>query len=409
VPWPLYLALKQLFPTGRRFPFFTFMSGLGVAVGVALLVLATSIMGGFGYEIRQMIVNTQGEIQITSRGPISNPSEIIAKLTKIPEVVAATPSASGVVMLEYQNKPSFPAIQGVDLETVGKVIQLNKYIRIGSLNDLDDDSVILSSTLARSLGANLGSEVELYSPLLIEKLKNDEVFLPRSVRVAGIFEIGHQQLDQSVVIGTLRLMQDLYGLGADVHAINVRLKEGSDEFLVADEINRVLAKDQRAMTWFETNADFQSIVRFEKYMVSFLLSFIVVVAALSIMSSLLISVVRKTREIGLLRAMGSSGRQIAACFCFQGLLLGIIGTSAGLILGWLGLTYRDQIVKVVASLTVGERVFLEFYQFVHLPAHTTPTEIATIIVGSVVVSTLAGLLPAWRASRLKPVEALRSE
>ncbi|PTY03170.1 ABC transporter permease [Opitutaceae bacterium EW11] len=410
MPWYFYLALKQLFPTGRKFPFFTFMSGLGIAVGVALLVVSTSIMGGFGYEIRRMIVDTQGEIQVVAQGAISRPDEVIARVEKVPGVVAATPSAQGVVMLEYRNKPSFPAIQGVDLATVSKVIQLEKYVRLGSLDDLDDDSVILSASLARSLGASLGSQVELYSPLLIEKLKNDEVFLPRTVKVVGIFEIGHQQLDQSVVISTLRLMQDLYGLGADVHHINVRIKDGANEFEVADAINRVLpGRDQRAITWFEANADFQSVLRFEKYMVFFLLSFIVVVAALSIMSSLLISVVRKTREIGLLRALGGSGRQIAACYCVQGFLLGIVGTLGGLIISWLVIYYRDQIVRVVAGLTVGQRVFLEFYQFAHLPSHTTSFDIVVITVGSIIISTLAGLLPAWRAARLEPVEALRSE
>ena len=410
MPWYFYLALKQLFPSGRRFPFFTFMSGLGVAVGVTLLVVSTSVMGGFGHEIRRMIVDTQGEIQIVNPGGvIDDAAEIIARLKKFPEIVAATPSAQGVVMLEFGNKPAFPAIQGIDLGTVGKVIPFSRYMQFGTLDDLDDDAVILSAELARSLGARVGSEVDVYSPLLMEKLKSDEVLLPRTVRVAGVFEIGHQQLDHSVVIAPLRLMQDLYGLGHTVHGINVRLAPGADEFKVAAELNAVLPPDRRALTWFELNAAFQSIIRFEKYMVFFLLAFIVVVAALSIMSSLLIAVVRKTREIGLLGALGGQSRHIAACFCAQGLVLGIVGTIAGLVLAWLIITFRDEIVQVLARLTVGDDVFRQFYGFVHLPAHTTGFDLVVIIVGSVVSSTLAGLVPAWRAAQLKPVEALRSE
>jgi lipoprotein-releasing system permease protein len=409
MPWPVFLAIKQLFPTGRWFPFFTFMSGLGVAVGVALLYLATSVMGGFGFEIRRMIVDTQGEIQVVSRGLIGDPEPIMEKILEVDGVAAATPNAHGVVMLEHRNIPSFPGIQGVDLNSVSEVFDLERYLVRGRLDDLDDDSVILSYQLAREMGATIGSEVEVYSPLVIEKLRNDEVFLPRVLRVVGLLEIGHQQLDQNMVICTLRRMQDLYGLGSSVHGINVRLKPGYDEFKVVGQIEHVLPPGLRALTWFDSNADFQSVVRFEKYMVFFLLMFIVVVAALSIMSSLLIAVVRKTREIGLLRALGARPSDVAACFCFQGFVLGVCGTGAGLAFGWLVLKFRNQIVEVLASATVGKEVFIRFYQFVNLPAHTTVFDLTIIIVGSIVISTLAGLLPAWRASRLKPVEALRSE
>ncbi len=409
MPWYLYLAFKQLFPTGRRFPFFTFMSGLGVAVGVMLLVVSTSVMGGFSYEIRRMIVDTQGEIQVVAAGTIDNADEIIARISKVPGVVAATPYAQGTVMLEYRRRPVFPLIQGVDLSRVNRVIPFNRYMLAGSLDNLDDDSVILSSQLAASLGAMVGSKVDIFSPLLLEKSNGDEIQLPRTVRIAGIFEIGHQQLDRSVVIASIRLMQELYGLKDSVHGINVRLAPGADEFKTAAALNAVLPDDRRALTWFESNADFQHIIRFEKYMVAFLLMFIVVVAALSIMSSLLISVVRKTREIGLLGALGGNPRQIAACFCAQGLFLGLAGTAVGLLLAWLMLTFRDQIVQVLARLTVGEEVFRQFYLFAKLPSHTVGSDLVFIIIGAIISSTLAGLVPAWRASRLKPVEALRNE
>jgi lipoprotein-releasing system permease protein len=411
MPWFLYLAFKQLFPSGRRFPFFTFMSGLGVAVGVALLVVATSIMGGFGHGIRAMIVDTQGEIQIAGSGAIDDAKPLMAKLEAFPGVAGVTPYARGVVLLLFENKPDYPAIVGVDLERVNKVIPLDRYMLQGTLDDLDDDSVILSATLASKLGVRTGAEVQIVSPLIIEKLNNDEVMLPRTFRVAGIFQIGHQHLDKALVIAPIRLMQELYGLGNAVHGLNVRLKPGMNEFETAAEMNRSLfaVGPVKAWTWFETEADFQNIVRFEKYMIFFLLAFIVVVAALSIMSSLLISVVRKTREIGLLGALGASSRQVAACFCAQGFILGVVGTMAGLALAWLVITYRNEIVQVLARLTVGADVFQQFYGFVDLPSHTSGDDLVVIIVGSIIASTMAGLVPAWRAAKLKPVEALRSE
>ena len=410
MPWYLYLALKQLFPTGRRLPFFTFMSALGVAVGVMMLIVATSIMSGFGQGIRGMIVDTQGEIQVVARGGvIDDAPALVERLEKIPGIAGASASARGFVALIFQNKPVYPEIRGVDLNRVGKVMPLDRYMVQGSLAELDNDSVILSYQLARALGARAGDEVDLYSPLIFERMDKNEVVLPRTVRIAGIFEIGHQHLDRQLVIAPLRLMQDLYGLGKTTHAINVRLKPGVDEFKLAAEINRQLPPGRVAITWFEAEADFQSIIKLEKYMVFFLLIFIVIVAALSIMSSLLISVVRKTREIGLIAALGGKPRHIAACFCVQGFVLGVAGTIAGLVLAWLVITFRNDIVSVLARLTVSEEVFQQFYGFARLPSHTETFDVTITVVGTLISATLAGLLPAWRAARLKPVEALRSE
>jgi lipoprotein-releasing system permease protein len=411
MPWYLYLALKQLFPTGRKFPFFTAISVLGVALGVALLVISTSVMGGFGYEIRRMIVDTQGEVQVRGEGLIADAAGLQARLATVPGVVATTPFAEGVVGLQYEGKPSYPAMQGIDVNRVGQVVPLERFIRAGRLDDLDDDSIIISSKLALSLGARIGSRVEIYSPLLLEKLKNDEVLLPRELRVVGIFEVGHQQLDSSVVLVTLRSMQELYGLGAAIHGVNVKIAPKLDADVVATRINGALppAAQARARSWMEANQDFLFILQLEKNMIFFLLTFIIIVSAFSVTSSLLISVVRKTREIGLLGALGARPVQVAACFCFQGLLIGAVGTLAGLALGLGTLHFRNELVAAFTRLTASEEVLVRFYQFSQLPAHTAPGDVGLIVACSVVISTLAGLLPAWRAARLKPVEALRNE
>jgi lipoprotein-releasing system permease protein len=286
VPWYLYLALKQLFPTGKLFPFFTAISILGVALGVALLVVSTSVMGGFGHEIRRMVVETQGDVQVRGQGLVTDPTDIQARLAKIPGVVATTPFAEGPVMLESERKPAFPAMQGIDLNRVSDVIPLERYIRIGSLDELDDDSIILSANLAVSLGARMGSTVEVYSPLLLEKLKNDEVLLPRQLTVVGIFEVGHQQLDSSVVLVTLRLMQDLYGLGQSVHGVNVKIAAGFNADAVASAINQTLPPHTAviARSWMDANQDFLFVLALEKNMIFFLLTFIIIVSAFSVTS-----------------------------------------------------------------------------------------------------------------------------
>ena len=409
MPWYLYLALKQLFPSGRRFPFFTAISVLGVTLGVALLVVVTSVLGGFQHEIRRMIVNTEGEVQIKGRGYITNYADLIARIKAVPGVVAATPTASGVVMIEHRGFPAYPLLSGLDLNTIEGVAHLRQYLIAGSLDDLDDDSVILSSQLAAAVHATVGDTVDIVSPLILNKLGQDELFLPRTVRVVGILQIGHQQLDSSRVYGTLRLMQDLYGLGEYVHGINVRLADGANEEDVAARLNALLPPDIRAYTWMESFKDFLWVLNLERGMIFFLLLFIVIVAAFSVTSSLLISVVRKTREIGLLGALGARPREVAACFCAQGLLIGIFGTLFGLAAGFGMLGIRNYIVLGIARALGREEVLERFYQFYKLPSFTSVGEIELIIVLTIAISMLAGLVPAWQAARLKPVEALRHE
>ena len=408
MPWYFYLALKQLFPTGRWFPFFTAISMMGVALGVMVLVIVTSVMGGFGYELRRMIVQTEGEVQVKARA-IDNAAEIIREIRQVPGVEAATPYVAGHVMILSSGHPAIPIFRGVDLDTIENVANLQRFIRVGSLDDLDDDSVILSAQVAQQLGAAVGDQVEIMSPLILETLKSDEIYLPRRFRVAGFFEIGHQHLDSTIVYGTLRAAQELYGLGTSVHGINVRLKEGENEMEAVARINRVLPPHTQAFSWMQSWESFLWVLNLEKTINFFLLLFIVIIAAFSVMSSLLISVVRKTREIGLLGALGAKAHEVALCFCVQAFIIGVTGTAIGVGAGFGVLAIRQNIVNGITNLLQRQETLRQFYQFTELPSHTLMSDLVLIIVASIVISTLAGLLPAWRAARLKPVDALRSE
>jgi lipoprotein-releasing system permease protein len=409
MPWFIYLALKQLFPSGRRFPFFTAISVTGVALGVMVLVIVTSVMGGFGHELRRMIVQTEGEVQVKSRAAISQPTELMQKVRAVPGVVAVTPYVAGPVMVLAGGHPAFPIFRGLDLATVEEVANLQRFVRVGLLRNLDDDSVILSTEVARQLGASPGDEIVVTSPLLIEKLNSDEIFLPRRFRVVGLFEIGHQHLDSTTIYGTLRAAQELYGLGRTVHGINVRIKEGLNEDEMAARINRVLPSGTQAFSWTQSWESFLWVLNLEKTINFFLLLFIVIIAAFSVMSSLLISVVRKTREIGLLGALGARARDVALCFCTQAFIIGTTGTALGVALGFGVLAVRNDLVQGIARLLGRQDTLKQFYQFTDLPAHTLPGDLMLTVVAAIVISTFAGLLPAWRAARLKPVEALRSE
>lgn len=410
MPWYFYLALKQLFPTGRKFPFFTAISVMGVSLGVMVLVVVTSVMGGFGYELRRMIVQMEGEIQVKAQTqPIMDVATTLKTVQATPGVQAATPFVSGPVMVLAAGHPAFPMFRGIDVGTVEKVTEISRFVRVGSLNDLDDDSVILSFEVAQQLGVRLGEEVEIVTPLFLAKVSNDEIVLPRRFRVVGLFEIGHQHLDSSTIFGTFRAAQDLYGMGKGAHGLYVRVQPGASEEAVVANLNRALPPDIRAYSWMESWQSFLWVLNLEKTINFFLLLFIVVIAAFSVMSSLLISVVRKTREIGLLGALGGQARGVALCFCTQAFIIGVTGTAVGLVLGFTILAVRNHIVHGIAGVLHREETLRQFYQFSDLPAHTLPSDIIIIVIAAIAISTLAGLIPAWRAAKLKPVEALRSE
>lgn len=409
MPWYFYLALKQLFPSGRRVAFFTLASIAGVMLGVAVLIIVLSVMNGFGDEIREKIIETNGDVRVENGGIMVDQEAVMAKIQGLPEVAAVAPYAQGIVMLQAGNRPSFPFIRGIDVEREQGVVPLAKFLLVGRVEDLDDDAVFLSSELAASLGARAGQNVDIYSPLLLERLKKEEVLLPRAVRVAGIFSTGWNQVDSNTVICSLRLMQDLYGLGAGVHGVTVRLKPGFEPDEFAAKLNALFAGADRAVSWIESNRDFLFVLQLEKNMLMFIILFIILVASFSIASSLLTSVVRKTKEIGLLAALGGKPRHVAACFCFQGFFIGVVGTALGIALAVAALTFRNEVVHTFARITQSEAALLRFYQFSNLPLSYSGHDFIVIITSSVVIATLAGLLPAWRAARLKPVEALRSE
>ncbi|MDQ8205399.1 ABC transporter permease [Pelagicoccus sp. SDUM812003] len=409
MPWYLYIAIRHLFPKGKRWPFFTIMSVTGVALGTMLLVIVISVFNGFGHELRRIISETSGDLKVLNGRIFEDYEEKIELLSQQPQVEAASPSAFGMVMLQSRDRPLFPAVQGIELEQERNVVPIDSYLYRGSMEDLDDDSILISSGVAGTLGLRVGEEVEIYTPLMLQKLKQDEILLPRMMRIAGVFETGFNKIDENLIITTLRTMQDLYGMGEGVHAIKVKLKDGADPDQAAGELQALFEPPFRVSTWIESNADFLQIIEFEKRMMFFLLLFIVIVGSFSIATSLLTSVVRKTREIGLFAAMGATSQQLAACFCLQGFAVGVVGTALGFVIGFIILSLRDSITNGLFWLIGGREQTLEFYFFSRLPVHIEASDMIVIAVFAVVIATLAGLIPAIKAGRLKPVEALRNE
>jgi lipoprotein-releasing system permease protein len=409
VPWYLYSAIKQLFPSKRFFSFFSFMSIIGVTLGVAVLIVVQTVMNGFGERIRSTIVATTGEVRIESNAIIYDWSEIQNRLLVRDDIEAIAPYAQGIVMLQHGDRPAFPFIRGVEPDAERKVVRLDDYIVMGSLDDLDDTGVILSEGLAHALGAHPGAVVELYTPLLLERLKADEILLPMEMEVAGIFRTGWNEIDNNSMLVTLRVMQELYGLDEGVHGLTLKLAGGADPDRITRLLNDSLQPPLRAYSWLDSQRDFLFILQLEKTMISFIIIFIILVASFSIAIALMMTVIRKTREIGLLVAMGARPREVALGFCFQGLVIGLVGTALGCLFAVLAIHYRNAVVLAFAQLTQSEAAIMRFYQFADIPAHYMAGDFVVVTVFALLISTCAGLIPAWRAARLKPAEALRSE
>jgi len=409
MPWYLYLAFKQLFPTGRIFSFLSLFSILGVTLGVMVLLVVQSVMNGFGHEIRKSVADFNGDIRVMKNGIFFNWEDTGDRIREHPDVVAVAPYAGGVLMLQHGRIPAFPTVKGADPLLESGVVPMNDYLLQGSMEDLDDQGIFLSSGLAESLGAHVGSQVEVYTPLMLERMKQDEILLPRELEVLGIYKTGYGTYDSNTVVITLRLMQELWALNNGIHGFALRLNDRVNVDRVANELNEVLPEPARAVSWIDTNRDLLFILGLEKTMMFFIMLFIILVASFSITISLTMSVIRKTREIGLLVAMGGRPRMVALGFMLQGLIIGIIGSLLGVAGALLALKYRNAAVHTLARWTNSEEAFVRFYQFSDFPVQYLPRDFVLIVGFTIALTTIAALIPAIRAGRLKPADALRNE
>lgn len=411
MPWYLYLAFKQLFPTGRFFSFFSLFSIIGVMLGVMVLLIVQSVMNGFGHEIRKSVADFNGDIRVMNNGILYNWEEVEPILEEHPDIEAYAPYAGGVLMLQHGRIPSFPTVKGADPFQESAVVPMNEYLLNDGarMEDLDDDGIFLSVGLARSIGAYKGSRVEVYTPLMLERMQRDEILLPRELEVLGIYETGYGSYDSSTVVVSLRLMQEMWALNEGIHGFAVRVRPGVNVDRVTRELNGVFEGTLRAISWLDTNRDLLFILGLEKTMMFFVMLFIILVASFSITISLSMSVIRKTREIGLLVAMGARPRTVALGFLLQGLIIGVLGAALGVVMALIALHFRNEAVQTLARLTNSEEAFVRFYQFSEFPVQYLPNDFIVTVGFTILLTTLAGFIPAIRAGRLKPADALRNE
>jgi lipoprotein-releasing system permease protein len=261
----------------------------------------------------------------------------------------------------------------------------------------------------------VGDRVSIYSPQDLEKMEkqrgkaDEEAVLPDEYTVTGIFDVGYYEYNANIVVTSLENAQDLYNLDDGVHGLMVMLRDPYQAPQVRRELAQALGPAYAMTIWTEENSGILNALLVEKNVMFYLLFFIVLVAALCILSAQITFVVQKTREIGMLKALGATNLQISGVFLGQSAIIGVLGVISGYGLGMLALTYRNEFLHFMNRMTGFELFPASIYGFGDLPAVIDPHDIAVICGLSFVICILGGVLPAVRAGRLKPVEALRYE
>jgi lipoprotein-releasing system permease protein len=420
----LFLALRYLKPKRTFLSVITLISVLGVTLGIAVLIIVISVMTGFDQELRRKVLGFDAQLMITNDAVMYDWRELADEIRQTPGVLAAAPFMQGPVIVEFHNKRLAPKIRGIDLEEESKVTDIRKAVVEGE-PDLTGDTALIGRELAEDLGIGVGDVLTVYSPKNMERLseemkkaENDpdtsarigdltELVAPAELTVTGIFESGRFVYDSEFILVPLHIGQELYELGDGLHGISVKTNDPYNVDAVRDAMRDILVPPLHGITWMEMNSQLFDAIHMERNVMFFLLLFIVIVAAFGVMNTLITVTVQKTREIGIMKALGANTAQIVWVFLAQGMVVGFFGNLAGLAMGTALVRYRNEF-RAWLSDTFHITVFpARVYQFQEIPAQIVPHDVAIICISAFVICSIAALIPAYFAARLDPVKALR--
>ena len=533
LPWPLYLAWKQLFPSQKKVSFFSLLAVVGVALGVNVMIVVIIFMQGFQNKFRNDIIDAQGHGRVIQWKPSNDWREQQKKIAEHSSIKAVMPYLQGQLLLQKGDYHSIPFSMGIEPAPESLVLDIDSFLTGGAMKlnahdaeditpvptieALEDDVVFVSTQVANRLGVRpptiirfydqnksrgadsstvsvsrldpfvetgewevlfiseekylirdtstgdeieyslkqgpvdrgigfpifkplirakpfrkgelfkfhvfKGSTIEAFSPSMIEKVKADEMIPPREVRIGGIFEVPWQGFHTEALFSTIRFMQDMRGDEGRIDGFYLKAIKSvaSNEIELAkscQSLEAFLGDGWEVVPWFIENAWFFDLLKFEEYLMILIMVPIGLVAAFAIAIALMTSVLRKIREIGLLVAMGGARFSVGAVFCLQGFIIGILGAIFGCGFALIFMYFRDELMTFIVKNIAGEdgqAGVSQFYDFYSLEIYYPWESVGSLntflsfAFFAVLVSTLAGLLPAWRATRLKPADALRGE
>ncbi|WFL77218.1 lipoprotein-releasing ABC transporter permease subunit [Altererythrobacter arenosus] len=409
-PFEWMIAKRYLLP-GRGEAFIALVAGISVGVvmlSVAMLVVVMSVMNGFRAELLDKIVGLNGHAIVQAYGGrLQNWEQVLEEVRDTPGVVDASPLIEQPLLTTFNGRVEAILVRG---NTDEDLAALGEKVVLGDMKALVPDSgnVAIGSRLAQNIGARVGDTITIINP---QGRSSPFGTVPRQIgyQVAAIFEIGVYDYDKAFVVMPMQDAQTLLLTGDAIGMIEVKVED-------PDEVGEILAPVQEKVAgravvadWKTINATLFEALQVERVAMFFALSFMVVVAAFNILSSLVMLVRAKTRDIAIMRTMGATRRSLLKIFVTTGFTVGAIGTVAGLILGFIVLAFRQQIVRGIEIVT-GQNLWDPSIRFLStLPSRTDPVEVAGIVALALVLSFLATLYPAMKAASTDPVQVLRYE
>jgi lipoprotein-releasing system permease protein len=404
MPFELFIALRYLLARRKQafISLISLISVLGVAVGVMALLIALALMTGLQGELRDRIVGSAAHVYIFKVGGITDPEQEIPRLLAVPRVVGAAPVVAGKAMLMSEKEEAFVDVKGIDPVRERTVTELRSAMREGSVDALrrGEDQIpglLLGVDLARSLEIGVGSKVQLVSP---ESTLTPfgAMFRPRPFEVVGLFSLGLYPYDSGFVFVDREVAARTLGPQA---ATYIELKV-DDMFRAGDVVDSIVARfgpEYIPQEWADQNKSLFSALWLEKVAISITIGLIVMVAALNIVASLILLVMEKSRDIAILKTMGCSTTSVRRIFMLQGLIIGLLGTSAGA-LGGYGLILVLDRYRLIS-------IPIDVYQISHLPFTLELQDFLVVIAAAIVICFVATIYPSRQAARLDPAQALR--
>jgi lipoprotein-releasing system permease protein len=392
----------------------TVISIVGVAVGVLTLIVVLAVMSGFEKTLKEKILGTQAHIVVlkASQQGMDHYGELMKEIDQVKGVVSATPFIYTEVMLSSESNVTGGVVKGIDPDQEGRVTDLSRNMKAGRLQDLKGEGgspgIILGVELAKQLGVSLNDPIQVISPLgtitpmgMMPKMKR--------FRVVGIFHSGMYDFDSKFAYISIDSAQKFLNMDSRVTGIEVKTDNIYRVKEIGKEIRKKLGFPFWTKDWMEMNRNLFSALKLEKIAMFILLVLIVLVAAFNIISTLIMVVMEKHKDIAILKSMGASSMGILKIFIIEGGVIGLVGTALGTIVGLAMAFNLDKIVAFLENLFGFKILSPDVYYIERFPSQVNPFDIALIVTTAILISLLATLYPSWRASKLDPAEALRYE